>query len=60
MFDSGLSCYSDGSTDFNKILTYADEMRDVGRHQVSEIARPLTEKSRVLRKMYNEIEPLFG
>lgn len=59
VFDDSFPYYKNGDTDFDQILAYADAMRDVDRHTVSEVSRPLIEKSRVVQKMYDEIQRLF-
>lgn len=58
VFDDSFRFHRDGVADFVDILSFADEMVSVDRKEVSEAARPIIEKKRVLEKMYNNLENL--
>ena len=58
VFDEQFAYHRDGPADFDAILAYADDMIDVDRHLVSEAARPIIEKKRVLKKMYETLQML--
>lgn len=58
IFNKNFPYHCDGPADFVAILAFADKMLGVSREAVSEAARPLIEKKRVLDAMYTNLKDL--
>ena len=59
VFDERFAYFRSGKPDFEAILQYAREMRHVDRAAVSEAARPLIDKVRVVEHMYRSLSARF-
>jgi len=56
VFDEAFAYYRNGPADMDAILDYAEGLRGVDRHAVSQAARPIIEKKAVLSSIYADIQ----
>ena len=59
VFDNSFPYYRQGPADMNLILEFADSVRKVSRHVISDSARPIIDKSIVLKRFYNQLLKKF-